>query len=68
MTDQRILRNDKRGQLDDVAIENVKLFRLERMDKDRWWMRLYMHDGDDYVFDIMTSGREIRITVEVEKS
>jgi len=63
----RELRNDHRGRLDDVAIERVKLFRLERMDKDRWWMRLYMHASPDYVFDIMTSGRDIKITVETEE-
>jgi hypothetical protein len=40
---------------------------MERMDKNVWWMRLYMPDGEDYVFRIGTSGREIDVTVEVEK-
>jgi hypothetical protein len=61
------LRNDERGQLDDVVIHDVKLFRLERMDKAKWWMRCYMHEGDDYVFHIETSGREITITAELEQ-
>jgi hypothetical protein len=46
------------------------MFRLERMDDDQWWMRLYMPDGNDYVFWIGLSGRggrEITITVEEEK-
>jgi hypothetical protein len=63
----RILRLDERGKLDDIAIGPVDLFRMERMDKNVWWMRLYMPDGEDYVFRIGTSGREIDVTVEVEK-
>jgi hypothetical protein len=56
----------REGRLDDVVIERVDVFRLERMERDRWWMRLYMPTGEDYVFDITTSGRELDITVEVE--
>ena len=60
------LRNDERGQLDDVVIHNVKLFRMERMDKGSWWMRLDMPDRSAYVLHITTSGREITVTAESE--
>jgi hypothetical protein len=56
----------REGRLDDVVIERVNVFRLERMERDRWWMRLYMPTGEDYVFDISTSGRELDITVQTE--
>lgn len=60
------LRFDERHKLDDVVIPNVKLFRMERMDKNVWWMRLYMPDGKDFVFHVASSGREISIIAEIE--
>lgn len=61
------LRLDDKGQLDDVVVPNVTMFRLERMDRADWWMRCYMPNHEDLVFRITTSGREIVITAETEK-
>ena len=65
-TPLRELRLDDRGQLDDVVIENVDVFHMERMDTDHWWMRLSLPSRQDYVFDITASGRAVEVTVEVE--
>lgn len=62
---QRILRHDGAGQVDDVAIGPVDLVRIERMDRGQWWLRLYMPDGEDYVFSF-TSVADIEASVEVE--
>jgi hypothetical protein len=42
-----IIRPDDAGLVDDVVIENVTMFRLERMDKNAWWMACYF--GDDRI-------------------
>lgn len=36
---------DSNGELDDVAISDVSMFRLERMDKGVWWMCVYYEGG-----------------------
>lgn len=43
--------NDPKGRLDDVVVNDVKMFRLERMDEDSFWIRLYRkpENGHDVV-------------------
>jgi hypothetical protein len=40
----------ERGQIDDVAIDGVTLFRMEAMDDRTMWIRLYRKGGKDVVF------------------
>jgi len=56
--------SDERG-VDDVAIENVKMFRMERMDNGCFWIRCYGVDGHDHVFWVRSS-RQIKIQHEDE--
>lgn len=67
MSPQRDLRNDDDGNLDDVVVTEVEMFRLERMDSDRWWMRLYMADGEDLVFHVELVKGVIQVFVEIEQ-
>ena len=50
--------------LDDVAISDVTLFRLERMSDDAFWIRLECADGRAVV--IWLTGKDIRGKHEVE--
>ncbi len=57
---------DEEGELDDLAIDGslVKMVRLERMAGNSFWMRLYMHDGDDFVLWLTTAKSLIRARIE----
>jgi hypothetical protein len=59
------VRLDDDGAVDDVVIGPVKLFRLERMAEDTWWLRLYMPDGNDFIFWLQGKGPVVA-TVERE--
>jgi hypothetical protein len=48
---------DDAGNLDDVAIENVLMFRLEYMDDNRIWIRLYRDNKPDLVFHLEAAGK-----------
>lgn len=48
---------DDAGNLDDVVIENVRMFRLEYMDENRIWIRLYRYDKTDLVFHLEAPGK-----------
>jgi hypothetical protein len=48
---------DDAGNLDDVAIENVWMFRLEYMDDNRIWIRLYRDNKPDLVFYLEVAGK-----------
>ena len=48
---------DDAGNLDDVAIENVRMFRLEYMDDNRIWIRLYRDNKSDLVFHLEAAGK-----------
>lgn len=39
------LRPDDAGDLDDIVIEDVTMFRAERMDKNAWWVCCYFDNG-----------------------
>jgi hypothetical protein len=39
-----IVRPDDDGTPDDIVIDDVKLFRMERMDDNAWWIGLYFED------------------------
>lgn len=54
----RELRYDRDGGLDDVAIENVEMFRLERMDKNAWWACVYLEDGKRITFWLQYSRKD----------
>jgi deoxycytidylate deaminase len=37
--------DDDDGRLDDIVVPNVATFRMERMDRNKWWIGLYRVDG-----------------------
>ena len=41
---------DASGDLDDIVVENVSLFRMERMDDGCFWIRCYREGQQDVVF------------------
>lgn len=41
---------DDLGDLDDIAVGNVELFRMERMSASCFWLRLHRAGGRDIVF------------------
>ena len=45
------------GNLDDVAIEGVTMFRLEYMDSNSVWIRLYRNDRRDVVIKLGARGK-----------
>lgn len=49
----------KDNQLDDIAISDVSLFRLERLDANNVWIRLYRDNGSDFVI-YLSSYKDIR--------
>lgn len=48
---------DDTGNLDDVVIANVRMFRLEYMDENRIWIRLYRDNKADLVFHLEAAGK-----------
>ena len=54
------LRPDKRGDLDDVVVEGVRMFRMECMDRGReWWLACYLTNGESVVWWI--TGKNLRV-------
>ena len=53
--------------VDDVAIHNVSLFRLERMSATGFWIRCYKPDGNDIVFWV-NSASKITVGFEYDPS
>ena len=47
----------KNGNLDDVAVSDVELFRLEYMDDNHIWIRLYRKKKRDIVFTLTAKGK-----------
>jgi hypothetical protein len=41
---------DERGDLDDIVVNDVSLFRMERMADDTFWIRCYCDGKPDIVF------------------
>lgn len=40
------LRKDDSGHIDDVVVRNPTMFRMEKMDDNKWWIRVYSPHGD----------------------
>lgn len=46
--------SDTDDQLDDVVVRDVSMFRMERMDKNRWWLCCYLEGSDERIdFEII---------------
>lgn len=58
---------DSRGDLDDIAVSGVDVFRMERMDDGCFWIRLYRPGGKDIVF-WLNSARKIVGSHELDQS
>jgi hypothetical protein len=56
---------DERGDLDDVVVNDVRMFRMERMDSGHFWLRCYRDGKPDVVF-ALHSTRKIVGSHEVE--
>lgn len=57
-------RLDDRGLLDDVVVEDVETFRLERMSDGHIWGAVYRRDGSRTVFHVF--GKRVSLTYEHE--
>ena len=57
---------DNKGELDDVVVIDVEMFRFERMDEGLWWMRCYRNSKPDIVFWLSAKGK-IKATHEIEE-
>lgn len=40
------LRKDSDGNIDDVVVREPTMFRMEKMNDNQWWMRVYTLKGD----------------------
>lgn len=49
---------DKRDDLDDIVLNDVETFRMERMGAGQFWIRCYRKDKPDVVFNL-SSPRKI---------
>ena len=56
---------DDNGNLDDVVIKDVSMFRLEYMAHNKIWIKLYKNEGDDIVI-WLDSRKKINGIVEKE--
>mgnify|MGYP001577781929 CR=1 FL=1 len=54
--------NDEEGELDDIVVPDVKLFRMERMDSNYWWVCLYTKDGREIHMDLLPEQNGITLT------
>lgn len=62
--DYRIaLRPDHRGDLDDVVVKDVEMFRAEMMDRGRLWMCCYLEGHDRVNFWVRAKGSRLEFTV-----
>lgn len=59
----REIRLDHHGAVDDVVIDNVETFRLERMSAGSWWICAYTSGGGRYVFWLSCSDLRRRVSV-----
>jgi hypothetical protein len=46
---------DERGDLDDIVVTDVSMFRMERMDSGQFWIRCYRNGKPDVVFNLSSS-------------
>lgn len=60
-----IVRPDKHGAPDDVVVEAVSCFRLERMNKRAFWAACYR--GDDRISFWISADKKGRITVAIQE-
>jgi hypothetical protein len=56
---QIALRENSLG-LDDVVVNDVRMFRMERMNKNYVWLCCYLTDGQDIHFDLWLDGSAIK--------
>jgi len=52
-----VFRYDDAGNLDDVAVSHVDIFRLEYMDQNRVWLCCYKPDGSRVSFWLSARGK-----------
>jgi len=45
------------GNLDDVVVENVEMFRLEYMSDKSIWIKLYKKDGSEVVINLSSDSK-----------
>ncbi len=47
------------GDLDDIVLKDVTMFRMERMDDGHFWIRCYRDNEPDVVFNLTAEGNKI---------
>ncbi len=57
MEDKTRIDYDHKGDLDDVAISDVTMFRLEYMDNNRIWIRCYLEDREDVIINLSSNSK-----------
>lgn len=57
-----VIRLDRRGDPDDIAVSDVRMFRMERMDSGHWWIAV--HRGDDELTFWLRSSRPIHVSYD----
>jgi len=53
------LRYDDMG-LDDIVVNDVAMFRMERMDNDQVWLACYLTNGQEIVFDLWRDKKDVK--------
>src|SRR5262245_63057884 len=67
MTDER-WDNDDNGKLDDIVVPDVRVFHMERMDAEAWWIGLTRADGSVVHIDIcIEDGPVAHVTINVTR-
>ena len=50
---------DQNGDLDDIVVNNVSMFRMERMNDGNFWIRCYRKNQADVVFSLNSESKII---------
>lgn len=48
---------DEQGDLDDIVVNHVVMFRMERMDSGEFWIKCYLNGKPDVVFNLNSSSK-----------
>ena len=61
---QIALRPDSNGEIDDIVIKDVKIFHMERMNKNMWWFSVRLYSGEEMQFDIFPTVKGFNVEVK----
>ena len=61
------LRPDSDGFLDDVFVKNVRMFRIERMNNNTWWLACFLENGEEIHWDMFPDEIGMRLKTRTEQ-